>query len=120
MMYEPISKARTSETPGLEDYLKAIRARWWLVALFVIAGLVAATMYTNSRTAMYEASARVLVRPSPVGSTNNQEAPVVLQREKEVVQSNAVAKQVQDTPGIGGSTASLLSDLSVDFEPDSD
>src|SRR5690606_29216421 len=35
-------------------------------------------------------------------------------------QSNAVAKQVQDELGIGGSTASLLSDLSVDFEPESD
>jgi hypothetical protein len=39
-MYEANSQA--NETPGLEDYLKAIQARKWLVIAFAIVGLILA------------------------------------------------------------------------------
>ena len=65
-MYEATSQA--NETPGLEDYLKAIQARKWLVLAFTIAGLILATLLATSRTASYDADAVVVLRPTPFGS----------------------------------------------------
>jgi capsular exopolysaccharide synthesis family protein len=120
MMYEPMSNARTNEVPGLEDYIKAVRNRKWIVLAITVLGLVLATLWANSRTESYDATARVLVRPTPVGSVDNQEAAPVLEREKEQLQSNAVAREVQTSLGLATEPTALLAGLSVRFEPNSD
>jgi len=118
MMYEKDSKGR--ETPGLEDYLAAIRQRKWLIALCGALALALAILFTSTRTASYTASARVLVNPTAVGSTNGSLVRPVLEREREVIDSNAIADRVAEQLSLGQSARSLLRDLEVFFVDDSD
>lgn len=118
MMYEKGAQAR--ETPGLEDYLAAIRQRKWLILLCVILGLALASFVVTSRTDTYTAAARVLVNPTPVGSTNNNQARPVLEREREVLKGNTVAELVADDLSLNETPESLLRNLTVLFIDDSD
>jgi capsular exopolysaccharide synthesis family protein len=118
MMYEKDSKGR--ETPGLEDYLAAIRQRKWLIALCGALALALAILFTSTRTASYTASARVLVNPTAVGSTDGRLVRPVLEREREVIDSNAIADRVAEQLSLGQSARSLLRDLEVFFVDDSD
>ena len=118
MMYEPGSQAK--ETPGLEDYLAALRQRKLLVAFCALLGLAAGIFFTATRQETFEASAKVLVNPTNVGSTDGRLVRPVLEREREVVDSNAVARLVADDLGITTSPILLLRDLEVIFVPDSD
>ncbi len=118
MMYEPGSQAK--ETPGLEDYLSAIRQRKWLILACAILGLAAGIAYGAIREKTWEASAKVLVNPTNVGSTDGRLERPVLEREREVVDSNAVARLVAEDLGITTSPLLLLRDLEVVFVDDSD
>lgn len=114
-MYEATSQA--TETPGLEDYLKAVQARKWLVLAAAVAGLFLATVFAQSRTASYDAEAVVVLRPTPVGSTNNSGAIPNLETEKATLQSLAVAEVVTQRLGLATDPRDLLEEISVKFQP---
>ena len=63
-MYE--ANAGGKETPGLEDYLVAIRNRKWLVLACALIGVGLALLYIESRTATYSAEAKVIVAKSGI------------------------------------------------------
>lgn len=118
MMYEPGSQAK--ETPGLEDYLAALRQRKWLVLLCAALGLVGAFFFSTAREKTWEAAAKVLVNPTPVASTDGRLVDPVLEREAGVVDSNAVARLVAEDLEITTSPLLLLRELEVVFVDNSD
>ncbi len=111
----------TADVARLEDYIRAVQRRKFLVLAIMAAALIAAYLFASSRQDSYTASASVLTRSSPVGArVPGQFEPPNLEREREVVQSNRVADAVVGRLGGGAQPESLLSGLSVDFRPDSD
>lgn len=110
------NSAEVQETPGLEEYLKAIQARKLLVAMVALLALALAYLYTNDRSASYDASARVLVAPSPIRAPNPDSPPAPnLETEREVLTSEALANQVVDAVNDVDNPRELLSDLKVEF-----
>jgi capsular exopolysaccharide synthesis family protein len=118
MMYE--QGANGQETPGIEDYLAAIRLRRWLVLLCLIGGIVASLFFASTRAKTYEASAKVLVNPTNVATTDNRLQSPVLEREREVIASNAVASLAVQDLGISLSPLAILRELEVVFVDKSD
>ena len=118
MIYQ--AEARANETPGLEDYLSAVRRRTWLVIICALLGLVAAHLFTISTTDRFVASSRVLVNPTQVGSTDGRLVNPSLEREREVIASNAIANEVAADLRLGLTGRALLSDLEVEFVDRSD
>ena len=118
MMYEPGSQAK--DTPGLEDYLAAVRQRKWLILLCAAIGLAVGVLFTTTRESTWEASAKVLVNPTTVGSTDGRLVRSTLEREREVVDSNAVARLVADDLNLTSNPLLLLRDLDVIFVDFSD
>ena len=118
MMFDPGAKA--NETPGLEEYLAAIRQRKILIVLCTLLGIAAALFYTTQRQDSWEASAKVLVNPTNVGTIDQRLAAPELEREREVIASNAVARLVAEDLGITTSPLLLLRDLEVVFIDNSD
>ncbi|MGI9606342.1 MAG: polysaccharide biosynthesis tyrosine autokinase [Acidimicrobiales bacterium] len=118
MMYE--KGASGLETPGLEDYLAAIRHRKWLVLICALLGLVGAVAFSQSRTNSYTASSKVLVNPTPVGSRDGRLVEPVLEREREVVAGNAVANLVIEDLALSTTPRVLLTQLEVEFVDKSD
>ena len=51
------------ETRSLRDYLRAIKARRWLVIGTTLAAIAASILYSVARTPVYEATATISVRP---------------------------------------------------------
>lgn len=116
-MYDP--NLGGNETPGLEDYLRAIRNRKWLVLFLTLAGIGLSILYVQSRTDNYEASARVRLAATPVGSLDNRLRAPVLEEESAVFASLATANIVKEDLGITEGPNLVLRDLEVQFEPDS-
>lgn len=117
-MYEATSQA--NETPGLEDYLKAIQARKWLVLAFTIAGLILATLLATSRTETYDAEAVVVLRPTPFGSSGSNNRTMVqpnLETEKAEMQSIRIAEAVRTEEALSIDARDLLEELTVQFQP---
>lgn len=115
MMYESGSQAK--ETPGLEDYLAAMRQRKWLILLCTLLGLALGILFTATREKTWEASAKVLINPTVVEGRLISPVP---EREREVVDSNSVAALVAVDLGITTSPLLLLRDLDVVFVDFSD
>ncbi|MDW3178144.1 MAG: polysaccharide biosynthesis tyrosine autokinase [Acidimicrobiia bacterium] len=113
MMYE--AGAGAKETPGLEEYLAAIRQRKWLVVVCTVLGLALASLFIVNRTPSYTAIAKVLVNPTTVGTTNQSLQRAVLERERGVLASNVVAEAVIADLDLSITTSLLLRDLEVDF-----
>ena len=118
MMFEAGSQAK--DTPGLEEYLAAARQRKWLIVLCGLIGLAAAFLVTISLESRFEASARVLVNPTPVGSTDGRLVNPSLEREREVVDSIQVGREVVTQLGLVVAPNGLLRELDVVFVADSD
>ncbi len=112
MIYEV--PARANEIPGLEDYLRALRQRWRLVIIVTLLVLALAVMFDRSRTLTYDAEAKVVINPTIANAANNSLQKPVLERESEVLGSNAVATQASEELG-DVTPAALLRDLDVDF-----
>ena len=118
MMFEAGSQAK--DTPGLEEYLAAARQRKWLIVLCGLIGLAAAFLVTISLESRFEASARVLVNPTPVGSTDGRLVNPSLEREREVVDSIQVEREVVTQLQLVVTPNDLLRELDVVFVADSD
>ncbi len=114
MMYQ----APQDDRADLQTYLQALRNRFWVV-LLVTALFGALGWYLgSSRTLVYEADSRVLVAPTPVGSTRPGVLDAVtLERESEVIKSVRIANEVSGQVNVEPGT--LLSGLSVRFVPSS-
>ena len=118
VMYETGSQAK--ETPGLEDYLAAISQRKWLILVCTALGLALAVLLTLSQQPTFEAAAKVVVNPTNVGSLDGRLVRPTLEREREIVDSEAVARLVTADLGITTSPLLLLRDLEVVFVDSSD
>ncbi len=76
----------SNEAPSLDDYIKAITSRKWVVLAATLAGLLAALLYQTYRTDTFEAAARVVVGPSRRLSLNPKLAVAPnLEREREIM-----------------------------------
>ncbi len=117
-MYHP--DGGVPDTARLEDYLRAIRLRKWVVIGLTIAGLLAATAYSGSRIERYEAVSKVALYPTPVGSIENRLTSPNLEKEKEILASDEIAVQVKQKTQSDATPAGLLGGLSVKFVPKSD
>ena len=105
MLSEPTTGDARKSIATLEDYLSAVRKNKWLV-LTTAAGLLAlAVLYTSSRSDRYEATSRVVVEPTPVGTLDGRLVPPKLDREVEIVAGDdvltAAHKKVGTRPGLG-------------------
>ena len=117
-MYE--ANAGGKETPGLEEYLNAIRNRKWLVLACALIGLGLSLLYVESRTPTYNAEAKVVANPTPVGSINTAKKEANLEEEREKLASFPIADAVIDELDLTVTSQNeLLDNLSVSFRPDS-
>lgn len=111
-----------NEAPTLDDYLRAISARKWLVLLCTLGGLFAALAYQNFKTDTYEASARVVVGPSRRLSLDATRAVAPnLEREREIVLGDDVLVSV--AANLDADIEEIyerVRDVSVQFVPDSE
>ncbi len=119
MMQQRVGQA--TDVARLEDYIRAVQLRKWLVLGITLFALLAAYFYTTTRQTVYTATASVLVRSSPVGArVPGQNEPPNLEREREVLQGNKVANDVVADLGGGRTAQDLQRNLSVEFRPDSE
>lgn len=102
----------------LTEYLKVIRARWWLVAVTGVVVLAAFLVFSFVSKRTYQGQAQVIVLEQQntgailLGSSQDQlpvqpDQPYV-QTQAEVVQSTLIAEQVIHTLGLSTTPASLL------------
>lgn len=117
MMYQTGSTG--PEAARLEDYLRAMQRRKAVVVALTLIGLALAFLYVTARTPTYTGTATVLLRPTP-GGANDQLVQPNLEKEREVLSSNTTATAVKAELGLAPAPEQLLTDLSVQFRPDSD
>lgn len=109
------------ETARLEDYLRAIRLRKWLVLALTLLGAIGAFLFATSRQPTYTAETTVLVRPSPAVARNpGQPDAVNLEREEEILYSNEIESNVIEALGVTAEPGALTKNLDVTFQPDSE
>ena len=117
MLQEPSVDDGRRSIASLEDYLGAVRKHTLLVAASGLALLALAIIFTSGRTAQFEATARVALDPTPVGSLDNRLVAPKLDREVEIVVSDAVLAAaytragIPQTPGGVEATFQPLSDV---------
>ncbi len=112
-----------NEAPTLDDYLRAIQARKWLVLTATALGVLLALTYHSARSPEYEAVTRVVVGPSRSLSLDSARAVAPnLERERELMLSDDVFASAAATLGISVPAMNDLTDddVEVDFIPDSD
>ena len=119
VMYQ--TNAPVAEAATLEDYLRAIQLRKWLVLALALLGLVGAALFSITRTDTYTAMSTVLLRPTPVGAAvAGQEERPNLEREREVLLSDEIAANVITSLGVQATPDAIRKNLEVDFRPESD
>ncbi len=117
MMYQADSSGRTAAS--LEDYIAAVRQRYWAVIAGLIVGLVLALWFQSSRVEQYEAEAKIVLGPTLIGSTNGSPRAPVLEREAEIVASDRTATAAAATVS-GVNAERIIGGLVVDFVPKSE
>lgn len=112
---------QNSDVARLEDYIRAVQLRKWLVLSLALMGALGAYFFETSRDSAYTATSSVLVRSSPVGArvSGQFEAPN-LEREREVLQGNRIAERAAAALPGNRTPQDLQRDLEVEFRPDSD
>jgi polysaccharide biosynthesis transport protein len=120
------------EPPEEESQLfhvwRVVRDRWWIVALATLLCVGAALAISLSSDDEYEATARLLFRDSglstAVSGTSLSEPSTDPQRDAatnvQLVRSTRVAELVRDKLGLKESPQSLLDDVTIEAEEDSD
>lgn len=111
MMYE----TSQNEAPGLEEYLRALRSRWWLVIATIVLGFVAGSLFASSRTPSYEAAAKVTLGNTPVGGTLTTPATPDPATEADKLKSTAIATAVAAKVAPGEDPNKLLGGLTVTY-----
>lgn len=110
-----------NEAPSLDDYLRAISSRKWLVILATLAGFVTALLYQGYKTDTYEAEARVVVGPSRLLSLDSNRAVAPnLEREREIILGDDVFQAAAQDLGIEiEELQERVKNVTVRFTPDS-
>ncbi len=108
------------DSARLEDYIRAIKLRKWVVISLALLGLGAALLFTRTKTNFYTATATVVLSPTPVGSVNTNLVSPNLEKEREIILSNRTATDVVDQLGLDDEPRALLRNVKVAFRPDSD
>lgn len=111
MMYE----TSQNEAPGLEEYLRALRSRWWLVVATIVLGFLVGSLFASARTPSYEASAKVTLGVTPVGGSIAQPAQPDPATEADKLKSTAIATAVAAKVAPGDDANDLLGDLTVSY-----
>ncbi len=102
-------------TLDLREYLAILRARRAIVLVTLMAVVAIAAGFTYTRTPIYEATARVLVKALPSGPNDVYYAPPPnLDTEAELISSERVATKVVDELGGGVSIQEALDSLDVE------
>lgn len=111
----------STHTGALEprDYLHVVRRRKWTILACVIVVVGAALVFSFMQTPIYEASTRVLLRPSvsvfDTGSAQQSVNPVLVQTEIQIIRGEQVRALVRER--LGGDapkvSASAVGDTSV-------
>lgn len=101
--------------PDLREYLAILRYRKWTILLVTVLVVASALFFSFQQTPTYESETRVLVRPSPP-AVGVAPLPVNLETERALVDSTAVASLVQEDLQLRRSADSLLGDLEVTVE----
>ena len=110
-MYE----SSKNEAPGLEEYLRALRSRWWIVILTLVVGFVGASLFANSRTPSYEAAAMVTLGSTPAGGSITNPAQPDPATEADKLKSTAIATAVANKVAKGEDPDKLLGGLNVAY-----
>src|SRR5690349_14401613 len=108
-MYE----SSKNEAPGLEEYLRALRSRWWIVILALVVGFVGASVFVSARTPKFEAAAKVTLGPTPVGGSTANLAQPDPATEADKLKSTAIATAVANKVAKGTDPDELLGGLDV-------
>jgi capsular exopolysaccharide synthesis family protein len=111
MMYETPQR----EAPGLEEYFRALRSRWWVVLAAILVGFLAASTLAGARTPQYEARATVTLGPTPVGGTRLAPREPDPATEADQLRSTAIARAVAAKHDQGADPDALLSGLKVTY-----
>lgn len=98
----------TGTQPSLRDHLRVIRARKGIILLGLVFVTAAVLAYSYTRTPVYEAESRVLIKPIPSTPFINAGT------ESQVVGSTSVARLVQTRLSVPSSAGALLAHLSVE------
>jgi uncharacterized protein involved in exopolysaccharide biosynthesis len=114
MMYES-SVAPKADVAGLEDYIEAIRKRALLVVSCGLIGLLLGLAYTRKTDDTFEATARVLLAPTPVGGLDGGLVPPNLDRESAVLSGDSIGATAVTKVGPGAAHQVVTS-----FVPTSD
>ncbi len=118
MMYN--QEFAETENTTLEDYLRGIRGHKLAVVLTTLGGLLVGLLVFAQMTPTYNASVSVVLGPTRVGSATDAARSPVLERESEVLTSDAVAQQVIDRLDLDTTPPELLATASVSFLPRSE
>ncbi|MEZ5341329.1 MAG: polysaccharide biosynthesis tyrosine autokinase [Acidimicrobiales bacterium] len=118
MMFQQDAAAR--DTARLEDYLRAVRMHRFLVLAAILSGTLLAFLFANSRVDTYEAEAKVVLNPTPVGSINVNLVTPNLDREREVLESSQTAAGAAELLNFDGDPDDLLEGVRVVFRDKSD
>lgn len=110
-MYE----SSKNEAPGLEEYLRALRSRWWIVILTLVVGFVGASLLASSRTPSYEAAAKVTLGSTPAGGSIINPARPDPATEADKLKSTAIATAVANKVAKGEDPDKLLGGLGVAY-----
>ncbi|HWB35615.1 MAG TPA: Wzz/FepE/Etk N-terminal domain-containing protein, partial [Rugosimonospora sp.] len=100
----------------VSDYLGMVRRHWWVVLLFVLAGVVGATAGARTQPQVYESTASVLVLAvdADANSTNGRtNASINLDTEAQLVTSTDVATAAGQALKVGTSPATLARHVRV-------
>ncbi len=109
----------------LRDGARVIREQLWLIALCVIAGLLAAWLYSSSQDPTYQSTAKLLLLQSDPNAAVLQSGGTFTDpaRERatdiELVEQRPVAQRVARRLGPGESAGELLSKITTDVQGDS-
>src|SRR6185437_12516408 len=98
----------------LRYYLVVLKRRKRLIAVITLVCLVAAVLFTLTRTKIYTATARVYVQTAiTTSSVSNPGQPVNIQNEQQLLESTPVARLARSAMQTTTSTARLLKQLEV-------
>lgn len=97
----------------LNDYLRILRQRGWLIILLALLTAVAAFGYSQMQTPVYESSLKLLVRPSRHDFGQSQAARELLGNYEQWLRSSIRAQAVIDELQLDMTAGQLLGDVSV-------
>jgi len=111
-----VDKHAPESNIDLREYLQVLSFRKWTVAVMIVVVLGGVLAFSFTRTPIYQAQAKVLVKAPPTESGTVVIVDVPTQAE--IISSEAVASLVRDELDYQGSTTDLLEQLSVEGIPE--